>query len=255
MPEPALLVTGTDTGVGKTVVAAAVAACAVARGRSVAVFKPVQTGVEPGEPGDVDFVRAAAGPSPLLAEGCAYRLRAPLAPAVAARLEGVVIDPQVLRRRYAALSAGADVALVEGAGGLLVPLAEGYATADLARDLGLAALIVARPSLGTLNHTALTVEAARARGLRVAGVVLSGFPGDPGLAERTNPREIVGLTGAELWGVLPAITGLDTERLQPRDLSARARAGLAPALGGTFDPDTWMRTLERGALARGVTGL
>lgn len=248
-----LFVTGTDTGVGKTVVTAAIAALAVAAGRRTAVYKPAQTGVGPGEPGDLEFVRAAADGSPLLRTDCAYRLREPLAPSVAARLEGKAVEPSRLAETYARLSEGADTILVEGAGGLLVPLAHGYLMADLARDLGLPVLVVARPGLGTLNHTALTVGTARARGLEVAGIVLSGFPLDPDLATATNPREIERLTAARLLGAMPAMPGLDTERCAvPDGFASLAQRWLAPELGGTFDSISWMEALERGLSARGL---
>jgi dethiobiotin synthetase len=249
----ALFVTGTDTGVGKTVVTAAIAALAVATGRRTAVYKPAQTGVEPGAPGDLEFVRAAAGESPLLWTACAYRLREPLAPSVAARLEGTAIEPSLLAETYRRQAEDADVALVEGAGGLLVPLAGGYSMADLAQDLGLPVLVVARPGLGTLNHTALTAEVARARGLEVAGVVLCGFPPEPDLAMATNPKEIVRLTGAPLLGALPALPELDTERCRvPDGFASQARRWLAPELGGAFDAVAWVEALERSLSARGL---
>jgi dethiobiotin synthetase len=248
-----LFVTGADTGVGKTVVTAAIAALAVAAGRRTAVYKPAQTGVGPGEPGDLEFVRAAAGGSPRLRTDCAYRLREPLAPSVAARLEGAAVEPSRLVGTYVGLSESADTVLVEGAGGLLVPLADGYLMADLARDLGLPVLVVARPGLGTLNHTALTVEAARGRGLDVAGIVISGFPPDPDLAALTNPRELERLTAARLLGALPAMPGLDTERCAvPDGFASQARRWLAPELGGTFHCDSWIEALERELSARGL---
>lgn len=251
----ALFITGTDTGVGKTVVTAAIASLAIASGRRVAVYKPTQTGVDIGDPGDLEFVRAAAGNSPVLRTAWAYRLREPLAPSVAARLAGVVIERSRLLTMYEDLAQAADVVLVEGAGGLLVPLTEGYTMADLARDLALPVLVVARPGLGTLNHTALTVEAARARDLEVAGVVISGFPADPDLASRTNPAEMVRLAQAPLLGALPAFGGLDTERcVVPTRFAAAARPWLAPALGGVFDPDAWLAELARGLSARGLPG-
>ncbi len=249
----ALFVTGTDTGVGKTVVTAAIAALAVAAGRRTVVYKPAQTGVGPDEPGDLEFVRAAAGDVGLLRTACAYRLREPLAPAVAARLEGTHVETSRLVDMYARLSEGADSVLVEGAGGLLVPLADGYLMADLARDLRLPALVVARPGLGTLNHTALTVEAARARGIEVAGIVISGVPEEPDLASATNPAEMIRLARAPLLGAIPRLPELDTERLHvPNGFAAAAQRWLAPALGGTFDAASWIDELERGLSARGL---
>lgn len=230
-----LFVTGTDTGVGKTVTTAAIAALAVASGRSVAVLKPVQTGLLPQESGDIDFVRDAVGPTPLLRTGEAYRLKTPVAPSVAARLEGFSIDPPALVRRCRELAESADVILVEGAGGLLVPLADRYLMADLARDLGLGLLIVARPGLGTLNHSALTVEAARTRGIESHGLVISGYPAEPDVAAETNPRLMVEMTGLPLLGLLPWVPGLSTGEVKREAFVNLARSSLAPALGGEFD--------------------
>src|SRR5207248_3887715 len=136
---------------------------------------PAQTGVAPGEPGDADFVLAAAESAQPLADAGVYRFRAPAAPLVAARAEAIVVEPARIVAAYARLRAHYDVVLVEGAGGLLVPLADRWNMADLARALALPMLVVARPGLGTLNHTLLTVEASRARGLEPLGVVLCGW--------------------------------------------------------------------------------
>ncbi|MEX1253427.1 MAG: dethiobiotin synthase [Dehalococcoidia bacterium] len=240
-------VTGTDTGAGKTVVTAAIACLAVEAGQRLAAFKPAQTGVAPDEPGDLEFVRAAAGASPLLTTAYGYRLREPLAPAVAAQREGVRIDPAAILEQYEGLASEADVVLVEGAGGLLAPLADGYLMADLARELNIPMLVVARPGLGTLNHTALTVEAARSRAIEVAGVVISGYPAEPDLATRTNPRLMVELTGAPLLGVLPHIEGLSTDKLRTAGLAQVARDALAPALGGCFDSGAFLDRESVGA--------
>jgi dethiobiotin synthetase len=205
-------VTGTDTSVGKTVASAAMALAEQAAGRRVAYFKPVQTGVAPGEPGDVAFVAAAAGiPA---SEG--VRLDEPLAPAVAAERAGYVIDVDGLVARARAEAAGVDLLLVEGAGGLLVPLAGQLTMADLAARLEAALVIVTRPGLGTLNHTALTVEAARSRRLSVAGLVVCGWPAEPGVTERTNLERLAAM--APVLGVVPYVPGLDTSRPAPRPL-------------------------------------
>ncbi len=198
-----LFVTGTDTGVGKTEVAAALVEGWRARGLDVAGMKPAQSGVEDGLPTDADRLRAAGGNADPVELACPYSLRAPLAPAVAARLEGVTISldhvlacARELARRHAAV-------VVEGAGGLLVPLTERETYADLARALGLPVLVVARAGLGTVNHTALTVEALRSRGLAVLGVVLnrSAPVADP--SEPHNAAEIERLTGARVLEALP----------------------------------------------------
>jgi dethiobiotin synthetase len=198
----ALLVTGTDTGIGKTFVACALAHALRARGRTVAVMKPVETGVV-SEPEDALRLRAAAADPAPLDDICPYRLRAPLAPAVAARAEGVTIDlarlETLIRRRQAA----ADVLLVEGAGGLLVPIRDGITYADLAARLGLPLLVVAANRLGTINHCALTARVAAAAGLTVLGFVLSQptLDHDPSIA--FNTATIERLAGLTCLGEIP----------------------------------------------------
>jgi dethiobiotin synthetase len=190
-----LLVTGTDTGVGKTWVTAALAAACARSGLRVAVLKAAQTGPDD----DAAWIGARV---PGIAVRTALRYAAPLAPAVAARLEGAPepsLEPILAAARE--LRASADGILVEGSGGLLVPINERETFADLALALGLPLLIVARPGLGTLNHTALTVEVAQARGITVAGVIVCDTSAEPDLAERTNLTELRRL--APLLGALP----------------------------------------------------
>ena len=201
-------VTGTDTGVGKTVAGAAMARAEQAAGRRVAYFKPVQTGVGPGEPGDAAFVAGLGIPA---TDG--VRLDEPLAPAVAAERAGIVIDVDALVVRVAAEAAGVDVLVVEGAGGLLAPLAGELTMADLAARLPADVVIVTRPGLGTLNHTALTLEAARHRRLPVAGLVVCGWPAEPGVTERTNLERLAAM--APILGLVPFVAGLDTARPGP----------------------------------------
>ena len=197
-----LLVTGTDTGIGKTFVACALARALRASGRRVSVMKPVETGVTDA-PDDARRLReAAADPAPL-DEICPYRLRAPLAPAVAARLENVTIDlarlEALIRRRLE----DADVLLVEGAGGLLVPIADSVTWADLAARLRLPLLVVAANRLGTINHCALTARVADAMGLRVVGFVLSSPGSVRDDSAGTNAAAITSLTGLPCLGELP----------------------------------------------------
>jgi dethiobiotin synthetase len=160
-----IFVTATDTAVGKTVVCAGLASALRARGCDVAVFKPVQSGALADDP---------AGDAALLGADCLYAFLAPLAPLIAAREEGRQIELEPILARARALAEAHELLLVEGAGGLLVPLGEDFDIADLVRELTFPLLVVARAGLGTVNHTLLTVEAARARGLEVAGVVLNG---------------------------------------------------------------------------------
>jgi len=158
-------VTATDTGVGKTFITAALAMALRARGRDVAVLKPVQSGATSTDP---------AGDAALLGADCVYTFAAPLAPLVAARAEGRTIEPGPILARAEELAREHELLLLEGAGGLLTPLAEGFDLADLAVAIGLPLIVVARAGLGTVNHTLLTIEAARRRELEIAGVVLNG---------------------------------------------------------------------------------
>lgn len=173
----AFFVTGTDTACGKTRVACALARALREGGRRVRVLKPVETGcAQRGGtriPEDALALAAAAGDDAPLERLCPYALALAAAPEVAARAAGVEIDVQRIAAALAAAREGADAVIVEGAGGLLVPIAPDLDTAELARRLALPLLVVARAALGTINHTRLTLEAARARGLRVLGVAVS----------------------------------------------------------------------------------
>ena len=227
----AVVVSGTGTGVGKTVVTAALAALAAAAGRRVAVAKPAQTGVGPGEPGDLEEVRRLSGVTDLHE---LHRYPDPLAPATAARRAGQpAVDLPAAAARLAGLAAGRDLLLVEGAGGLLVRYDESGGTlADLAGLLGAPVLLVARAGLGTLNETALTLEALDRRGLALAGLVIGAWPAEPDLADRCNLADLADLAGRPLDGVLPAGAG----RLEPGAFAGLAAAALGPRWGGRFDP-------------------
>ncbi len=204
---PVLVVSGTGTEIGKTVVTAAVAAVAVAAGRSVAVLKPAQTGVAPGEPGDVFEVRRLAGEAVTGLE--LARFPEPLAPDTAARRAGMApVHPEQIAEAAEKLAAEHDLVLVEGAGGLLVRFDEEGATlADAARLLAAPVLVVTSAGLGTLNTTALTSEALRARGLGCLGVVVGSMPAEPDLAARCNLGDLPVVAGAPLLGVVPAGAG------------------------------------------------
>lgn len=185
----ALLVTGTDTGVGKTVIAAALLLASRAAGRRALGFKPAESGVSADEPADSEILVEASGEDEPLARPL-LRLAEPLTPALAAERAGVRLDHAVLLGRIDALRALADVLVVEGAGGLLAPLDWGFTALDLAARARLDAVVVAHAGLGTLNHTLLTVGALRDRGVSVRGVVLNGRGMVPTLAEQTNPAAL-----------------------------------------------------------------
>jgi dethiobiotin synthetase len=233
------VVTGTGTGVGKTVVTAALAALARSQGADVAVVKPAQTGTRPGEPGDLDEVRRLAGVTDLHELA---RFPAPLSPEAAARVGRLAhADLREAAEHVAKLGASRQLVLIEGAGGLAVRYGganpETTTIADLAGMLGAPLLIVAAAGLGTLNHTALTLEAVAARGLECAGVVLGAWPPEPDLAMRCNVTDLRALAGRPLSGAIRDGAG----RLGPDAFLAAARAGLTPAFGGGFDPEEFER--------------
>jgi len=203
-----LFVTGTDTGAGKTVVAGAVVAALRAGGERVAAYKPVVTGLdepeEPGWPRDHELLAATAGAS---AEAVTpHRFGPPVSPHLAAELAGVELDldAMVVAASAAAAEADAGVLVVEGVGGLLVPLTSDHSVRDLAVALGFPVVVAARPGLGTISHTLLTIEAARAAGLTVAGVVMTPWPDQPSTIERSN-RATVARLGAVAVATLPRL--------------------------------------------------
>lgn len=201
-----IFVTGTDTGVGKTIAAATLARLLRLNGVNVGVMKPVTSGCrdDHGEliSEDAELLCEAAGIQ-CGADIAPYCLREPLAPAEAAKIDGVRIDFARIREAFDRLAAIHDYVIVEGAGGLMVPLSGGLLIADLAREIGLPLLVVARPGLGTINHTVLTCFAAQQMGLRVAGVIVNGMPEQPDSAEKSAPHQIGSLCGAPVLGVWP----------------------------------------------------
>ena len=185
-----VFVTGTGTEVGKTVVAAVVAHSHAAAGERVGVFKPAVTGLEEGGEPDHALLRRAARSSQSDEEIAPYRYGPPVSPHLGADLAGERIDPARLVATARTAAGAADFLVCEGVGGLLVPLTLGYLVRDLARELELPLVVAAPPGLGTINHTLLTIEAARAVGLEVAGVVLTPWPAQPGSVEVSNREAI-----------------------------------------------------------------
>ncbi|MEU0672088.1 dethiobiotin synthase [Streptomyces sp. NPDC006172] len=231
---PILVITGTGTEVGKTVTTAAVAASALAAGRSVAVLKAAQTGVGPDERGDADEVARLAGP---VTTAEVARYPDPLAPATAARRAGLpAVRPQAVAEAAAELAAEHDLVLVEGAGGLLVRFDEAGATlADAAELLRAPVLVVASPGLGTLNTAELTSRELRSRGLELLGVVIGSWPGSPDLAMRCNVTDLPDVAGAPLLGALPEGAG----SLTPVDFRTQAPGWLASRLDGTWEAEAF----------------
>jgi dethiobiotin synthetase len=229
-PRGVLVITGTGTGVGKTVVTAAIAALAHARGDRVAIVKPVQTGVHPGPGSDVPDAETIERLSGVADTHELARFPDPLSPEAAARVTGLPpLDPAYAAGYIAKLADSRDLVLVEGAGGLLVRYnAAGATLADLAATLGAPVLVVIAAGLGTLNHTALTLEAIAARKLRLAGVVIGSWPRQPDLAARENLADLETVAGSPLAGLLAEGSG----SLPREAFRAAALHGLGRSLGG-----------------------
>jgi dethiobiotin synthetase len=225
-------VVGTDTGVGKTVVTAALVARLRAAGVDARGIKPAQTGHPPDD--DAAFVADACGSADDAGGGlgeastCLERLEPALAPEVAADIEGVDLSYERIRDGCAAAIDDADVGVVEGIGGLRVPLDEGREVVDLVAALGVPSLVVARSGLGTLNHTALTVEALERRGCPVHGIVLNEWAGET-VAERTNPDVIGEMTGLPVWTV-PSV-GFESPTEAAAAVNAELPAAVFPTAG------------------------
>ena len=232
-PVPGLFVTGTDTEVGKTVVAGAIAAWFRSRGARVAVLKPIATGCEHRREGlvspDAEFLAHCADTPHPLDLVCPVRYAEPLAPAVAAERAAQPVDWAAVQRSLDLITRDCDVLVVEGVGGAMVPLDEKHTVLDLVKWLGLTSVVVARPGLGTISHTLLTASALRTVG-RVAGVVINRYPADTaGIAEETNPRAI------EKWGRVPVLC------VVPDEPVAASPPGLPPGVVAAVEPVDWWR--------------
>jgi dethiobiotin synthetase len=191
-----VFVTGTGTGVGKSVLAAAICAALAERGETVAAFKPVITGLDgpAGDwPLDDELLAGAASAGQKPEDVSPHRFGPAVSPHLAAQLAGEQIEPLALAQEARERAQKADAFVCEGIGGLMVPLAAGFMVRDLAVELDLPVVIAAAPGLGTINHTLLTVEAARAAGLTVAAVVLTPWPSEPDDVERSNKETIATL--------------------------------------------------------------
>jgi dethiobiotin synthetase len=213
-----IFITGTDTDVGKTVISAGLALVLRGRGMKVGVMKPVATGCYGGEerlvsPDAVFLLEAAENEYPALTSPS--RFRNPLSPNVAAMLEKKEVDIPDILKSYRELQKHYDFIIVEGVGGLMVPLKKDYYVANLIRDMGLPIVIVSYAGLGAINHTLLTVDAATIRGLEVRGIIFNRVSvSNYSMAELTNPKVIHDLSGVPILGSLPNIDGLNMDACQ-----------------------------------------
>jgi dethiobiotin synthetase len=226
-----VFVTATDTGVGKTVLAAAICAALAEKGEKVAAFKPVVTGLEeePDEwPRDHELLARVATIRQEPSDVAPLSFGPPVSPHLAAEMAGESIEPHELAAAARKAGDEADAVICEGVGGLLVPLTPGYLVRDLAVELDLPLVIAARPGLGTINHTLLTIEAARAVGLDVAAVVITPWPAEPDEMVRSNKQTI------EQFGQVNVVPLLETD---PDSLAEAGRDLPIEEWIGTSGPD------------------
>lgn len=214
MAAAGIFVTGTGTEVGKTVVAATIAHTLASEGKRVHVFKPAVTGLDEGVETDHALLRRASGSDQSDDEIAPYRYGPPASPHLAAALAGEEIDPERLRQTARAAAEDVDVLVCEGVGGLLVPLSPTYLVRDLAADLGYPLVVVASPSLGTINHILLTIESARTAGLHVAAAVLNPWPKEPTPIESDNHKTIAALADLPIH-TLPRLNLSDPDSWPP----------------------------------------
>ncbi len=200
-----IFITGTDTGVGKTAVAAALAWALRSKGVDVGVMKPVQSG----DDDDAAILIEASGTKDAPYIVNQYTFKPPVAPSLAARMAGVEIEPELIINTCKIIMGRHKRTIVEGAGGIMTPLVErgeeSYLVSDLIVDLDLPVIIVARAGLGTINHTLLTIDHARGKGIDILGVIVNGCPAEPSLSEENNPVMIAELSGIPVLAVLPTI--------------------------------------------------
>jgi dethiobiotin synthetase len=234
---PGLLVTGTDTGVGKTVIAGTIADWFRRRGARVAVCKPAGSGCVKRREGlvseDAEFLAQCADARHPLDLICPQRYLEPLAPAVAAKRAKLPLEWETIDRAIIEMSHGSDVMIVEGIGGIMVPMDSKHTMLDVAQWLNVPTVIVARPALGTINHTLLTLNALRSQQVPVAGVVVNRYPAEKAsAAEETNPRAI------EQWGRTTVLTIAPDEHV--------VEANLPSGIVAAIDRVDWERVVKKG---------
>ena len=207
MRKKGIFITGTDTGVGKTVVAGGIAAALKCRNTDIGVMKPLESGCRLKDntllPEDALLLKEMSGSSDPLEKICPYRFKNPVAPGVAAKMEGIEIKLDELNNLYLELEEKHDMMIVEGAGGLLVPVYENFLYSDLIKLFDLPIIVVAASKLGVINHTLLTVRHAQSLGIKVLGIVINHTSNCHGIAEKTNPGVIENFLNIPVLGIVP----------------------------------------------------
>lgn len=208
-------VTGTDTDVGKTIISSGLAAVLKEKKIDVGVFKPLLSGIARENPAsDTSLLKQLSQTSLSYEEITPFEFKEPLAPYVAGKLEGKNVGIEDVLSHWEKIREKHEFFIVEGAGGISVPLGERFLVSDLIKALHLPIVIVARPNLGTFNHIFLTVQYAKSLGLSIAGIVINGINDDPGLAEKTNPDLIEQLCGVPILGITPKLKEVTEENIK-----------------------------------------
>ena len=225
MPAQGLFITGTDTGVGKTVVTAAILAHLQLQGKKAGAMKPIETGVDSecssAANSDALFLMECGRLEDALAEVCPIRLKPAASPFQASLIENRTLQPETILSTYLTLSKKYDWMLVEGVGGIRVPITRNYEVMHLMRDLDLPAVVVARYQLGTLNHTLMTLDTLKQNGIPVRGILFNQTgPEAPDAIEQDQPRLIEELSGVKVLGRFPYIKNLSTQIFSPEKLKA-----------------------------------
>lgn len=229
-----LFVTGTDTGIGKTVVTAAISNTMKLSGKKVSVMKPIQTGTLTQKVLDIEFVYKVLDEEFNIDVVCPYRFDKPLSPKLASHDSSVDINIDNIMSSYRTLTQNHDHVIVEGAGGILVPIKENYFISNLIAEMDIPIVIVSRANLGTINHTLLTIEFARSMGISIIGVIINNFPLHPNEAELSNPHEISAISGLPILGIIPELNNLSVENGEIGNFSELSNNYICTLFGGNF---------------------
>lgn len=210
-----VFVTGTDTGVGKTIISSGLAAVLKEKGKDVGVFKPLLSGIPREHPlSDTSLLKQLSLTSLSYEEITPFQFKEPLAPYVAGKLEGKAADLEDVLSHWNKIKGKHEFFIIEGAGGISVPLGEKFLVSHLISALQLPVIIVARPNLGTVNHIFLTIEYAKSLDLDIAGIVINGLSENPDLAEKTNPNLIQELCDVPILGITPKLKEVTEENIK-----------------------------------------